>query len=461
MAEHVQPVRENPLGYAPIPTLIRKFAIPSIISMLVAAAYNITDQIFIGHVVGMLGNAATNVAFPMVTMSTALAQLVGVGTAANFNICMGGKRQSEAEQYVGTGLTLSVLLGVLLACLVLLFCTPILLFCGATEAVLPYAQSYLSITGFGLPFLLFTNANSMLVRADGSPTYSMVCNVVGAVLNILLDWLFMSGLHWGIQGAAAATVTGQIISFCLCIGYFPRFKAFSINRSLLRLRPFYILRIAKLGTSNFINHTVMTLVNIVLNNTLTHYGALSIYGSDIPLAVSGVVAKLNTILMAFAVGLSQGCQPIFSFNMGAKNYSRIKEAYKKAALAALCFSILAFLTFQLFPRQITSIFGSGEELYYQFAEQYLRIYMMMVCIVGIQPLSVNYFTSIGNVRQGIVLSLSRQGFFLIPLLLLLPLLFGLNGALAAGPIAEVMACTLSLSLVFRDFKRLDRLGQAA
>lgn len=232
--------------------------------MLVAAAYNITDQIFIGHVVGMLGNAATNVAFPMVTMSTALAQLVGVGTAANFNICMGGKRQSEAEQYVGTGLTLSVLLGVLLACLVLLFCTPILLFCGATEAVLPYAQSYLSITGFGLPFLLFTNANSMLVRADGSPTYSMVCNVVGAVLNILLDWLFMSGLHWGIQGAAAATVTGQIISFCLCIGYFPRFKAFSINRSLLRLRPFYILRIAKLGTSNFINHTVMTLVNIVL-----------------------------------------------------------------------------------------------------------------------------------------------------------------------------------------------------
>ena len=205
----------------------------------------------------------------------------------------------------------------------------------------------------------------------------------------------------------------------------------------------------------------MTLVNIVLNNTLTHYGALSIYGSDIPLAVSGVVAKLNTILMAFAVGLSQGCQPIFSFNMGAKNYSRIKEAYKKAALAALCFSILAFLTFQLFPRQITSIFGSGEELYYQFAEQYLRIYMMMVCIVGIQPLSVNYFTSIGNVRQGIVLSLSRQGFFLIPLLLLLPLLFGLNGALAAGPIAEVMACTLSLSLVFRDFKRLDRLGQAA
>ncbi|MDY4953112.1 MAG: MATE family efflux transporter [Candidatus Onthomonas sp.] len=461
MAEQVQSVRENPLGYAPIPALIRKFAIPSMISLLVGAAYNITDQIFIGHVVGMLGNAATNVAFPTATLTTALAQLTGVGTAANFNLCMGAKNQSDAEKYIGTGLTMSVLLGLLLSGLILLFRMPVLLLCGATEAVLPYAYSYLSITAFGLPFLLFTNASSMLIRADGSPTYSMVCNVSGAILNIFLDWLFMMEFHWGIQGAAAATVTGQVISACLCIGYFPRFRAFPIKRALLRLRPSYIVQIAKLGTSNFINHTVMTLVNIVLNNTLTYYGAMSIYGSDIPLAVSGIVAKVNTILISCTVGLAHGCQPIFSFNMGAKNYPRIKETYKKAALAALCFSCLAFLAFQLFPRQITSLFGSGEELYYQFAEQYLRIYMMMVCITGIQPLTVNYFTSTGNVRQGIVLSLSRQGFFLIPLLLILPLLFGLNGVLAAGPIAEVMACVLSLSLIFRDFKRLDRLPQPA
>ena len=282
MAEQVQSVRENPLGYAPIPALIRKFAIPSMISLLVGAAYNITDQIFIGHVVGMLGNAATNVAFPTATLTTALAQLTGVGTAANFNLCMGAKNQSDAEKYIGTGLTMSVLLGLLLSGLILLFRMPVLLLCGATEAVLPYAYSYLSITAFGLPFLLFTNASSMLIRADGSPTYSMVCNVSGAILNIFLDWLFMMEFHWGIQGAAAATVTGQVISACLCIGYFPRFRAFPIKRALLRLRPSYIVQIAKLGTSNFINHTVMTLVNIVLNNTLTYYGALSIYGSDIP-----------------------------------------------------------------------------------------------------------------------------------------------------------------------------------
>lgn len=192
----------------------------------------------------------------------------------------------------------------------LVFKTPILLLCGATENVLPYAQLYLGITAFGLPFLLFTNAGSTLIRADGSPTYSMACTVTGAILNVFLDWLFMFVFQWGIQGAALATITGQCISFIMCLGYFPRFKTFKIRFGMLGLRVKYMIEIVKLGTSNFINHTIMMLVNIVLNNTLTHYGAMSIYGSDIPLAVSGVIAKLNSILASFAVGLAQGCQPI-------------------------------------------------------------------------------------------------------------------------------------------------------
>lgn len=446
--------KENPLGYAPIIGLIGKFAVPSIISMLVNAAYNITDQIFIGHVVGMLGNAATNVAFPVVTFTTAFAQLVGIGTAANFNISLGAKREEEAKRFIGTGLTLMVLVGVLLLCSVLLFKTPILMLCGATKRVLPYAQLYLSITAFGLPLLLFTNAGSNLIRADGSPAYSMACTVTGAILNVILDWLFMFVFQWGIQGAAAATITGQLISFILCLCYFPRFRTFPINFKMLGLRFEYVLEIAKLGTSNFINQTIMMLVNIVMNNTLTHYGALSVYGSDIPLAVSGVIAKLNSILSAFAVGLAQGCQPILGFNMGAKNYGRVKETYKKAVSAALAFSVLAFLLFQLFPRQIVGIFGSGEELYFQFAERYMRIFMMMVCVFGVQPMTVNYFTGIGNVRQGIVLSLSRQGLFLIPLLLTLPLFFGLDGVLYAGPIADFLACALSFTMIFLNFKKL-------
>ncbi len=444
----------NPLGHAPVIQLIAKFAIPSIISMLVTSAYNITDQIFIGHVVGMYGNAATNVAFPVVTFTLAFAQLVGIGTAANFNICLGAKEDEEAKKYIGTGLTMIPIIGFLIMAVVLLFRTPILLLCGATENVFPLAHSYLSITAFGIPFSLLFSAGSFIIRADGSPTYSMACTISGAVLNIFLDWLFMYGFSWGIQGAAAATIIGQTVSAALCLCYFFRFKNFKIKLSMLGIKGKYILKIAKLGVSNFINLTIMMLVNIVMNNTLTHYGALSIYGEDIPLAVSGVVAKLNSIMSSFTVGLAQGCTPILSFNMGARNYDRIKETYKKALLAALSIGAIAFVLLQLFPRQIVSIFGSGDELYFQFATLYMRIYMMLVCLQGVQPLSVNYFTGIGNVKQGIVLSLSRQGFFLIPALLLLPLAFGLDGALYAGPIADGLACILSLTLVFSNIKKL-------
>lgn len=448
----------NPLGSAPIFRLIGKFAVPSIISMLVNAAYNITDQIFIGNLVGIYGNGATNVAFPVVTLTVAFGQLIGVGTAANFNINLGAGKEDEARKFIGTGITLMSVLGLVIMSIVLLFKTPILLLCGATENVLPYAQMYLGITAFGIPLSMFFYSGSFLVRADGSPSYSMACTVTGAVLNIFLDYLFMFVFGWGIRGAAAATVTGQAVSFVLCLRYFFSFKTFKIELSMMGLRIKYAVSIAKLGTSNFLNQTIMMLVNIVMNNTLTHYGALSVYGSDIPLAVSGVIAKLNSILSAFSAGLGQGCQPIVSFNMGAGNYGRVKETYKKALGFALAISVAAFIMFQTFPRQIVSIFGSGDELYFQFAERYMRIYMMMVCVFGIQPMTINYFTGIGDVKRGIVLSLSRQGFFLIPLLLLLPLAFGLDGALYAGPIADSLACVLSLTLVALNFKKLTEMG---
>ena len=444
----------NPLGYSPILSLIQKYAVPSIIGMLVMAAYNITDQIFIGHIVGMLGNAATNIAFPVVTLTTAFAQMVGVGTASNFNINIGANKEKEAKNIVGTGLTLMAVFGILIMIIVLIFKNPILILCGATETVIPYAQIYLEITALGFPFLLFSNAASALIRADGSPSYSMFCTVIGAIINIFLDWLFMFIFKWGIQGAAFATIISQIISFILCIRYFPKFKTFPITLKMLGLKLEYVVSIIKLGTSNFINHIIMMLVNIVLNNMLKKYGALSIYGSDIPLAVSGIAAKLNSVLVAFAVGLAQGCQPILGFNMGAKNYQRVKETYKKALSVSIIIGIIAFAIFQLFPRQITSIFGTGEELYFQFAEKYLRIYMMMVCVFGVQPMAVNYFTGIGNIKEGIILSLSRQGFFLIPLLLILPMFFGINGVLYAGPIADFFACVLALSMITYNFKKM-------
>lgn len=444
----------NPLGYAPISNLIIKYATPSILSMLVTAAYNITDQIFIGNIVGMYGNAATNVAFPTVTLTTAFAQLSGIGTAANFNICMGAREEDEAKRFLGTGITFMGILGLSIMAFVFLFKRQILLLCGATDSVMPLAMSYLTITNIGLPFFLFSNGSSHLIRADGSPTYSMICNVSGAVLNVFLDALFMFGFHWGIQGAAFATVAGQIFSFILCASYFHRLRSFPFSLKMLGIKAKYLIRIIKLGLSNFINQIIMMIVNITLNNMLTKYGAQSVYGADIPLAVSGVVAKLNTIVSSFSVGLAQGCQPIWGFNLGAQNYGRVKETYKKALKTAVCIGFVVFLAFQLFPRQIVGIFGSGEELYYQFADQYMRVYLMLVFVQTVQPLSVNYFTGTGNMKQGVLISLSRQGFLLLPMLIVFPMFLGINGILIAGPVSDGIACVLALSMVFYNFKKL-------
>lgn len=453
--EAIQSDQENPLGVAPVLGLIRKFAIPSIISMLVMAAYNITDQIFIGHVEGMLGNAATNVAFPTVTLTTAFAQMVGIGTAANFNIHMGAKEEEEAKKFIGTGVTMMAVFGIFIMSLVLLLKRPVLLLCGATQTVLPLALSYLSITAIGLPFQLCSNAGSHLIRADGSPSYSMFCTVSGAILNVFLDALFMFGFQWGIRGAALATITGQFVSFLLCIIYLPRMKSFRFSVKMLGIKAAYLIRIVKLGTSNFINQIIMMIVNITLNNMLARYGAQSVYGSDIPLAVSGVVAKLNSIMSAFSVGLAQGCQPIWGFNLGAKNYGRVKETYIEALTVAVSIGLAALFAFQVFPRQIVSVFGSGDALYYEFAVKYMRIYLMLVFAQTVQPLSVNYFTGIGNVKQGILISLSRQGFLLLPMLVVFPMFLGINGVLYAGPVSDFLACILSLSLVAYNFKQLD------
>ncbi len=448
---------DNPLGYAPVEKLIAKYAIPTILSMLVTAAYNITDQIFIGNIVGMHGNEATNVVFPTVTLTTAFAQMAGIGTAANFNIYMGKKEEAEAKRYIGTGITFMGILGVLIMLIVFLLKRQILHICGATEASMPLAMSYLTITNIGLPFFLFSNGSCHMIRADGSPTYSMLCNVSGALLNVFLDALFMFGFGWGIRGAALATITGQIFSFLLCVAYLPRMKSFRFSIQILGIRARYLIRIVKLGLSNFINQIIMMIVNITLNNMLKTYGAVSIYGEDIPLAVSGVVAKLNSIVTSFSVGLAQGCQPIWGFNLGAKKYGRVKETFKKALVVALSIGLVVFAAFQLFPTQIVRIFGSGEALYYEFATKYMRIYLMLVFAQTIQPLSVNYFTGVGNMRQGVLLSLSRQGFLLLPMLIIFPKIFGgINGVLYAGPTSEAIASVLSISMVIYNFKHLGQ-----
>ncbi|MDY3052718.1 MAG: MATE family efflux transporter [Ndongobacter sp.] len=442
------------LGRDPIGRLIFRFAIPSIISMMVNAAYNITDQIFIGQQVGMLGNAATNIAFPMTTLTIALSLLMGIGTAANLNISIGAQRPEEGIRYVGTGLTLTAILSVCHLLVLVLFQEPLLYLCGVTSEILPYARDYFSLTALGLPLLLFSNASSNIIRADGSPTYSMFCVVTGALVNVVLDALFMLVFHWGIRGAAAATLIGQALSFFLCVIYFPRFRSVKLSGRAFGIRLRYALSIVQTGLSGGINLGVMMLVNIVMNRTLSHYGALSPFGREIPLAVSGVIAKLNSILSAFSVGLAQGCQPIWGYNYGAGKIHRVKETYLKAASVALGVSMSAFFLFQLFPRQIVSIFGGGEENYFIFAERYMRIFMALVGVFGVQPLSVTFFSATENIRQGVFLSITKQGLVLLPLLLLLPRRMGLDGVLIAGPVSDCIAFLLSVSLVLFSFRRM-------
>ena len=441
---------QNPLGTAPVGGLIGKFAIPAIISMLVSALYNIVDQIFIGQGVGMLGNAATNVAFPVTTIATALALLLGIGGASNYNLEMGAGREKKASSIAGTALSTLVITGAILAVAVLLFLRPLLSLFGATTDVMPYAVDYLGITAVGLPFYALSIGGNHIVRADRSPTYSMTCVLTGAIINTILDPLFIFGFGWGIKGAAWATVIGQVVSGILVVIYFGKFRKMYLELSMLKPSSECLKAIISLGMASCINQIAMAIVQIVLNNILRYYGGLSVYGSDIPIACVGVISKVNQVFMAICIGISQGCQPIWGFNYGAKKYDRVRLAYRYSMISCTAIATVFFLCFQLFPHQIVSIFGTGSDLYFQFAERYLKIFMFMTFANGIQPMSSGFFTSIGKAKLGIVMSLTRQVLFLMPLIVVFSLIMGIDGVMYAGPIADAAAFVLAILFARRE-----------
>ncbi|RHT03927.1 MATE family efflux transporter [Ruminococcus sp. AM42-11] len=447
---------QNPLGTAPVGGLILKFAIPAIISMLVSAMYNIVDQIFIGQGVGMLGNAATNVAFPVTTIATALALLLGIGGASNYNLEMGAGREKKASSIAGTALSTLVITGVILAVAVLLFLRPLLSLFGATTDVMPYAVDYLGITAVGLPFYALSIGGNHIVRADRSPTYSMTCVLTGAIINTILDPLFIFGFGWGIKGAAWATVIGQVVSGILVIIYFGKFRKMYLEMSMLKPSSECLKAIISLGMASCINQIAMAIVQIVLNNILRYYGGLSVYGSDIPIACVGVISKVNQVFMAICIGISQGCQPIWGFNYGAKKYDRVRLAYRYSMIACTAIATVFFLCFQLFPHQIVSIFGTGSDLYFQFAERYLKIFMFMTFANGIQPMSSGFFTSIGKAKLGIVMSLTRQVLFLLPLIVVFSLIMGIDGVMYAGPIADAAAFVLAILFARRELGAMKK-----
>ena len=450
MAEQV--TADNPLGYESMTKLLVKFSVPCILGMVVSAAYNMVDQIFIGQSVGIYGNAATNVAFPLSIVCTALSLLFGIGGAANFNLCQGRGEHQKAKLFAGNALFLIVVGGVLLSLATLIFLKPLLLLFGATPKVLPYATTYVGVTALGFPFLLLTVAGGHLIRGDGSPGYAMACNLVGAVINTVLDPIFLFGFKMGIVGAAWATVIGQVISGVMVILYLKRFRSVVLDLDAFRPRWHYCRKVVTLGTAPFVNQLSMMVVQIILNNSLTYYGSLSHFGSDIPLACAGIVSKVSMLFFSVIIGMAQGLQPIAGFNYGAGHYDRVKDAYLKMLIGATAMSFVSFGVFQLFPRQIISLFGGGSEDYFLFAEEFFRIFLFCIFLDGIQPITANFFTAIGKPMQGAFLALTRQIIFLLPLILLLPLFWGIEGIMYASPIADGIAAVVAIGMVAREIR---------
>ena len=452
--------KQNPLGCAPVDKLMVEFAIPSIVAMIVSALYNIVDQFFIGQTVGTLGNAATNIAFPLSISCVSLSLLFGIGGASCFNLTMGRGDRDKAIYFIGNAATCLFGSGLILCIITQIFLNPMLKGFGSPADVLPYAKEYVRITAIGFPFLIITNGGGHLIRADGSPRMTMICNLSGAIMNTILDAVFVMGFRWGMTGAAAATVIGQIFSACLVFHYMCHYKTVPLERKHLVLKTECVKEIVRVGTAPFFNQLAMMVVQIVLNNSLRYYGALSAYGASIPIACAGIVTKVNQVFFSVIIGLAQGSQPIESFNYGAKQYDRVRKAFRLALISGAAMSMFSFLMFQLFPRQIISLFGTGSEQYYQFAISYFRIFLFFTWANCLQPIVSTFFTSIGKASKGVFLSLTRQILFLLPLIIILPLFMGIDGILFAGPIADGLAALVTAVMAYLEFKQMKKLELA-
>lgn len=450
-------VAKNPLGEEPIGKLMVKFAVPSIVAMLVSALYNIIDQLFIGQAVGTIGNAATNIAFPLSTSCVALALLFGIGGASSFNLAMGRNESDKAAHYVGNSIVLLLGSGIILMLVTQIFLTPMLKFFGSPDDVLEYAKTYVRITSFGFPFLILTAGGGHLIRADGNPKMAMICNLSGAIINTILDAVFVFGFDMGMAGAAYATIIGQIFSGFLVINYMRRYKTVELTTHQLKLKWEYSRRIISLGTASFFNQIAMMVVQIVLNKSLKHYGALSEYGEAIPLACVGIISKINMVFFSFIIGIAQGTQPIEGYCYGAGKYKRVKETYRLAAIVGGIIAIIFFLLFQLAPRQIITLFGKGDARYYEFGISYFRVFLLFTCLNFLQPITSTFFTSIGKPYKGIFLSLTRQILFLLPLIIAMPLFMGIDGILYSGPIADVLAAIITIIMVLAEFRNMKKL----
>lgn len=444
----------NPIETESISHLLWKFAVPSIIANLANSLYNIVDQIFIGQGVGYLGNAATNIAFPITTICLALGLLTGIGAASNFNLNVGRKDYCRARDTLGTAIGFLLLSGAILALLVFFNAGSLVKFFGTTDKVFPLAYEYVRIIALGIPFFMLTIGGANLVRADGSAKYSMVAVLLGAIINTILDPLFIFGFGWGIAGAAWATIIGQFASGIFIWLYLPKFQQVAFSYQSIQLQWSEFWQIAKLGVNSLVFQLSNTFVQITLNNTLNATGANSVYGAEIPIAAAGITAKINTLFLGIVIGIVQGAQPIFGVNYGAQRYDRVRDTFKLEMKVLAGFSLLMFLIFQVFPRQLIQIFGNGDQLYFDYSVHYLRIFLFMIVVSGMQIGMSNFLAAIGLGFKSAIISLNKQIIFLLPLIVILGHTYGVTAIPYAAPITDGLTFFIACYFIYRQFQQI-------
>ena len=446
---------ENILGTEKVGKLIRKFSIPCIISLLVNSLYNIVDQIFIGWGVGYLGNGATNVVFPLTMICLAFALMFGDGTSAYLSLKLGEKRKEEAEKGVANGILISVITAVVLCAVSLIFLPQLLNLFGCTDALRPYALKYGGIIAIGLPFMMIGTTLNSIIRADGSPQYAMFSMVLGAVLNTILDPIFVFVLKMGVEGAAIATVISQIATFLINVFYLKKFKSIKLAKDNFKLSAKTARKVTMLGISSFITEMSIVFVIATENNMLAKCGAESKFGPEIPITVLGIVMKISQILNSIIIGIAAGSQPILGYNYGAGKTDRVKETLKRVLGISVIISTIAFILFQTIPDKLILMFGNGDENYIEFACLGFRIYLMLCICNGIQIPSGIFFQAIGKSVKSAILSLSRQIAVLIPAMIILGNLFGIKGVLYSGPFADGVAFIISVILLISEVKHFN------
>ena len=456
-------LNENPLAVKPVNRLIWIYAIPGIISQLVNSLHNIVDQVFLGwSPAGDLGIAATNIVYPIAAIITGISALIGMGAVSKFSILLGKQEKEGAADLLGNAICLLCVLGVAIAVIASIFLVPMLYLFGATDLILPYAKSYARIICLGVPFGLFATGMSYFIRADGNPNYASAVLLSGAIFNMIFDPVFLFLFHMGVAGVALATVLGQVLSFILALHYLRRrFSSTKIRTKNMRLQGPIVREIFSLGSAMFTTHILAIISQIILMNSLRHYGALSIYGSEAAIAASGAVGKLSIVLLSAIIGIAVGSQPILGFTLGAKQYERVRKTYLLDLKYGSIVALTAFLLLQLFPTQLLSIFGSEDPLFMAFGVRYIHIYLAMLFMNAIQPMTSTFCTSMGKAKLGFWMAVIRQGVLLMPLMLILPLFLGIDGVLAAGAISDGVAGSIALTIGLREVRRLKEMEAAA